>query len=117
MESERFDRMIAGMAKASDRRAAMKGLAAALAGVGIARAAAPAVVEADEVETERCGGKRDRCFRNTDCCRGLKCKGADDYYNESGNCVFKNGHGGKGDWCKKDSDCDNRFECRNKKCR
>ena len=70
MESERFDRMVAGLTRAADRRAAMKGFAAALAGAGIARAAVE--VSADEVETERCGGKRDKCFRNTDCCRGRK---------------------------------------------
>jgi hypothetical protein len=114
MESERFDVMVRRLASATDRRTAVKGLAVALTGVGVARAAAPAEVAAEDVETERCGGKHDRCFRNTDCCKGLKCKIRN---GDTGNCKFKNGHGGKGDWCKKDSDCDNRYECRNKRCK
>jgi hypothetical protein len=116
MESERFDGMVRRLASATDRRTTVKGLAVALTGVGVVRAAAPAAVEAEEVETEKCGGKRDKCFRNTDCCKGLKCKN-DGRYDDSGTCVFKNGHGDKGDWCKKDSDCDNRYECRNKRCK
>lgn len=118
MDSERFDRLVAGMARATDRRSAAKGAAAALVGIGLAGAALPGLVSAaDEVETEKCGGKHDKCFRNRDCCQGLKCKGGDSETGNAGNCKFKNGHGGKGDWCKKDSDCDKGRECRSKRCR
>ncbi|MFM9105787.1 MAG: hypothetical protein ACKOWF_03725 [Chloroflexota bacterium] len=117
MEGKRFDRMIAGMAAAADRRTAVKGLAAALAGAGLVRAAAPLVEAAEEVETEKCGGKRKSCLRNTDCCDGLKCKGGDPDYGIIGYCKFKGGHGNKGDWCKKDSDCDKRFVCQRRRCR
>lgn len=120
MESERFDGMVRRLAAASDRRTAVKGVAVALTGLGVARLAtsAPeAAAATEDVETERCGGKRDRCFRNRDCCKGLKCKGGDPDSGNVGNCKFKNGHGSKGDWCKKDSDCDHRFECRNKRCK
>lgn len=121
MDSEQFDRIVARMATATDRRSAARGLAAALGGLGIAGLAFPVVAaeptEPDPVETEKCGGKRDKCFRNHDCCSGLKCKGGDPDTGDVGSCNFKNGHGKKGDWCKKDSDCDNRFTCKRRRCR
>ena len=116
MDNERFDGIARSLAIATDRRTAAKGLAAAIAGIGIARVAAP-VSAADEVEAEKCGGKRDRCFANRDCCQGLKCKGGNRDTGDVGKCVFKNGHGGNGDWCKKDSDCEKNRECKSKKCR
>jgi hypothetical protein len=116
MENEPFDSIARRLATGSDRRTAVKGLAAALAGLGIARVAAPAAA-AEEVGTEDCGGKRDRCFANRDCCSGLKCKGGDRSTGAVGKCVFKNGHGGKGDWCKKDSDCDRKLQCSRRRCR
>ena len=118
MESERFDRMVASLGAATDRRAAVRGLAAVIAGLGVARTVMPEVAAAaDDVETERCGGKRAKCSTNRDCCDGLKCKDADPYMQDSGLCKFKSGHGNKGDWCKKNSDCNKDLTCRSKKCR
>lgn len=116
MESCRFDSITRRFAATSDRRAAMKGLAAGIAAVGLARVGVASAQE--DVIAAKCGDKGDRCFGNTDCCQGLKCKGGDRQSGKQGNCAFKNGHGGQGDWCKKDNQCKSK-NCNNdnRKCR
>lgn len=121
MDSERFDRLTATLGAATSRRTAAQALAATLAGASVVRAmmpsAAVAATPAEDVETERCGGKRAKCTRNGECCDGLKCKGGDSLMGEPGKCKFKSGHGKKGDWCKKDSDCKSSLNCRERRCR
>lgn len=113
MDSNSFDMLTRGIGRATDRRTALKGLAAGLLGAGATGAAVVAAQEEGEVDggpsIESCGIKNDGCFRNTDCCQGLKCRGANS--GGAGRCDFKNGSGGKGDWCNRDKDCKRNLEC------
>ena len=110
MDGKTFDALTKGIGKECTRRTAFAGLAGALVGLGFAREAAA------QVEAEACGRKGQKCFRNTDCCQGLKCKNGGDPERE-GKCVFKNNSGGKGDFCRDDRDCKRRFVCRRSRCR
>lgn len=114
MDSNAFDKLTQGFGREADRRTALKGLAAGLLGVGATRAVVASAQE-DGVEDggpsiESCGIKNEGCFRNTDCCQGLKCRGAKGG-TVSGSCDFKNSSGGRGDWCRKDKDCKRNLEC------
>ncbi len=116
MDGTSFDTLARGIGRATDRRAALKGLAAGLFAVGTARAVAATASAQDEVadpdgpSTEACGIKNEGCFRNHDCCQGLKCRGTNGG-RKAGSCDFKNSSGGKGDWCNKDKDCKRNLEC------
>lgn len=105
METNRFESLSRSLARATGRRAAIAGVAAGLLGLGLGRQPVAA----------RCGDQRDPCFRNTDCCEGLKCANSGDV-TQQGRCVFKNGEGGKGDACKRDAQCRSGV-CRRGKCR
>lgn len=114
MDSNSFDSLTRGIGRATDRRTALKGLAAGLLGVGAVRASSvSAQDDGGDVggpSIEACGIRNDNCFRNTDCCQGLKCRGTNGG-RQAGYCDFKNGSGGKGDWCNKDKDCKRNLVC------
>jgi len=106
MDTKVFDQLAKQAAVASTRRSAIRGLIGGAIGLGAARQVAMAE---DGPTVQACGIKGDDCFRNTDCCTGLKCKiGANE---QSGTCVFKNQSGGVGDWCQNNKDCKRNLEC------
>ena len=110
MDGKVFDALTKGVGRGCTRRTAFKGLVGGLFGLGLAGDAAA------RVGTEACGRKGQKCFRNTDCCQGLRCRNGGDPDNQ-GTCDFKNGSGGQGDFCRSDRDCDRRFVCRRSRCR
>lgn len=111
MDTKVFDQLAKRAAVASTRRSAIRGLIGGAIGLGAARQVAMAE---DGPTVQACGIKGDNCFRNTDCCTGLKCKiGANE---QSGTCVFKNQSGGVNDWCQNNKDCKRDLICvKNKK--
>jgi hypothetical protein len=111
VDSTAFDNLARGIGRTADRRTALKGLAAGVFGLGAVRAVAVGAQDAaDGPSVAACAIKGDPCFRNTDCCQGLKCDNGGDTSQE-GRCKFKNNSGNKGDWCEKDKDCKSRFFC------
>jgi hypothetical protein len=108
VDTAAFDRLTRGIGRATDRRAALRGFAAGLAGLAVPGLAAAQDEGGPEIEA--CGIKGEGCFRNTDCCQGLKCNNGGDT-TQQGTCVFKNSSGGRGDWCEKDKDCKRRLVC------
>jgi hypothetical protein len=105
MDREMFDSLTRGVGRDCTRRSALAGLAAGVLGLGFASKVAA------QVETERCGKPDEPCFRNTDCCTGLKCRGANPDFNESGRCVDKGGSR-----CYSDRDCNRDERCIKNRC-
>ena len=114
MDGNSFDTLARGFGRATGRRGALKGLAAGLLAIGSARAATASAQDEGAVpggpSIEACGIRNDGCFRNHDCCQGLKCRGTNGG-RQAGYCDFKNSSGGKGDWCRKDKDCKRSLVC------
>lgn len=106
MDRETFDSLTRGVGKTCTRRSALAGLMAGVLGLGVAKQVAA------EVSTEKCAAPGERCFRNTDCCSGLKCKGGNPDTGQSGNCVDKNGSR-----CRRDGDCRRDERCDNGRCK
>ncbi|MCC6315876.1 MAG: hypothetical protein IT337_17905 [Thermomicrobiales bacterium] len=111
MDDKTFDGLTRGLGRDCTRRAAMKGLVAAAAGFGVVARGAAA-----QVEAEKCGGKNDKCFRNSDCCKGLKCNN-NKKSGDPGVCKQKNKNkkGGQGDYCEQNNDCKKGYKCKRNK--
>ena len=128
MDDCRFDNWTRGLAGTTDRRAAVRGLAAGAAALlTLARAELGFAQEADVTLEKNCKGDDAKCKRDNDCCskkckrgrctcagQGASCK------RDNGCCsgICRNGScacGDKGDFCNNDSDCCSK-KCRNGKC-
>lgn len=113
MENTTFDKLTKGVGHATTRRRALLGLAGGALSLGLAKNAI--AQSADEVEATKKGELDERCFRNTDCAKGLKCKGGNPDRDEEGRCKCKNNSGNEGDCCEKNNDCKNGFKCNKNK--
>ena len=105
MDSKVFDQFTKQAAKASTRRSAIRSLIGGVVGLGVAQQA----MAYDGPTVQACAILDDDCFRNTDCCTGLKCKIPSG--DTSGTCVFKNQSGGVNDWCQNNKDCKRNLVC------
>lgn len=110
MDGKRFDYLTRSLGEQTDRRGmarAAAGGALALLGLGALGSEAFA-----KNNNNKSGGfEGDTCDTNSDCRKGLRCKGA-------GRCRYKANCGGKqGDACKNSGDCCNGLRCKNDKCK
>jgi len=109
MDTQRFDALSRSVGEETSRRGMLRatfGGALGLLGHGALGELALA---------KKKGFEGDRCKKNKECGKGLKCKG--DSNKKKGRCRYKGGCGKKGDACKNNDDCCGSRKCRNKKCR
>ncbi|MFN8594041.1 MAG: hypothetical protein U0031_21515 [Thermomicrobiales bacterium] len=111
MDGEQFDDLSRSVGEETSRRGMIRaaaGGALGLLGIGVV---------AEEALAKK-GYDGDKCKKNKDCLKGLKCKGdKNNNKNKKGRCRYKDGCGKKDDACKKNDDCCGSRKCRNRKCR
>ena len=113
MENTRFDRLARFVGAAGSRRAALRGLAAAMLGFAGLRAAG-------EADARRCGAQYAGCNNENDCCTGLICKeltNPNAQSNFKGTCAYKRGCGKRNDFCRSNRECCRQFRCRGQRCK
>jgi hypothetical protein len=125
----RFDNWTRALVEKTDRRSAVRGMAAGAAALlTLARAEIGLAQEADVVLEANCKGNNGKCKKDKECCskkcqKGkCQCAGAKAPCKRDNGCcsgVCRSGKcecGDKGDFCNNDSDCCSKL-CRDGKCR
>jgi hypothetical protein len=115
VDDNRFDSLTRKVGEQTDRRSMLKAATAGalgLMGLGVLGREALA----QDVSIESKGYDGDKCQKNKDCKKGLRCDKNNNKKN--GRCEYKNNCGGKkGDACKNNGDSCGGFKCKNKKCK